>query len=97
MFSVKCHFLSHKSCQHHPWEIPHGISSPPAPSGSHNSLGRLHFSMELTESHQASADEAEAEDASGQLSLICAAHGFCETHGKPYRMLTFFFHCGYII
>lgn len=53
--------------------------------------------MELTESHQASADEAEAEDASGQLSLICAAHGFCETHGKPYRMFTFFFHCGYMM
>lgn len=54
--------------------------------------------MELTESHQASADEAEAEDASGQLSLICAAHGFCETHGKYHgACVTFFFHCGYMM
>ncbi len=42
-------------------------------SGTPNTLGRLHFSMELTESRQAPADD-EAEDASPELSSY--AHGF---------------------
>ena len=87
MLYIKCHFCDNPAGIF--YEFPGCVEC--SSSGTPNTLGRLHFSMELTESRQAPADD-EAEDASPELSS--RAHGFHDM-GAPVIIYNENMKCGW--